>query len=144
MFTNSWMTVLQTSPVTKWAYNEGLCIAKLAYMYKIVLQSRFIWKILFHKVGLYQGFYYEVGLYIVSIEEDRLICIFGQKGYSNLWKNTKIQKGLTVRILGQTASVTRKKGRTNFHNEIFDPILEEYARPHRRISYYWAIKMMGA
>ncbi len=35
-----------------------------------------------------------------GVEEEGPICIFGRKDLSDLWKNTKIQKDLTVRVLG--------------------------------------------
>ncbi len=38
--------------------------------------------------------------YIFGIEDEGPICIFCRKGLSDLWKNTKIQKGPTVRVLG--------------------------------------------
>ncbi len=37
--------------------------------------------------------------YIDGAEEAGPICIFGRKGTSDLWKNTKIQKGETARVL---------------------------------------------
>ncbi len=75
--------------------------------------------------------------YIDGVEEEGLICIFGQKDVSDLWKNGKIQKGLTASVLGPNCFYDYEKWPYDFHNEIFDPILEN-------ISYYLAIKMMGA
>ncbi len=35
-----------------------------------------------------------------GVEVKGPICIFGRKGLSDSWKNTKIQKGVTVKVLG--------------------------------------------